>query len=177
MTGFDSSTATNGGRRYPLEPLLHAAGIGEYGLTRLLGVSGSTLIAYRERGLLVKAADRLAVRLHLHPAEVWPTWNEDALEDFGKDCDECGRRFFAAQRNYRFCGGPCRTKWWNRESKRRAWARLDAERKERRLQQMREYRRSCRAALSVKRRARYAANAEVERARERARYWAKREAS
>jgi hypothetical protein len=168
-----------GGRRYPIEPLLDMLahrGLSQHAAAELVGMSGSSLVAAREKGLLVKAADRCAMRAGFHPAEVWPSWVADALEDHGRECAECCSRFVPAQGNHRFCRAVCRERWWGRESKRRAWARMEAAKKERRLEQMRQYRRSCAAALSTKRRARYAATAEAERAAERARYWSKREA-
>lgn len=160
--------------RYRLQELAKLAGLSKSQMQQTISVGGRDWSTYWNDGVSWKVADRAANRCGFHPAEVWPEWVEEALEALSRHCSECGRRFVPAQSNHRFCTAPCRERWWGRESKRRQWQRLDAEAKERRLQQMRDYRRECAAALSAKRRARYAANAEVERARERARYWAKK---
>ena len=40
----------------------------------LLKVSSRTVVRYRRRGLSVVQADRAAVAVGFHPAEVWPNW-------------------------------------------------------------------------------------------------------
>lgn len=68
-------------RRYSLEPLALASGIPLPKLGRRLGMSGSTWQDARDRGVGEKAADRYAVRLGLHAANVWPELIDHALED------------------------------------------------------------------------------------------------
>lgn len=61
-------------RRYSLQALVDASGLSESTLGRRVRLSGSTLKQAREHGLTERAADRCAVRLDLHPFEVWPDW-------------------------------------------------------------------------------------------------------
>lgn len=173
MTAFEHT----GSARYSLQELAKLAGLNKTQLQRTISVGGRDWSTYWNEGVSWKVADRAAGRCGFHPAEVWPEWSTRAFEDHGRGCRECGEMFVPVRSNNWFCRAACREKWWGRESKRRAWARLDAERRERRLQQMRDYRRECAAALSVKRRARYAENADRERARERERYWRRKVAS
>lgn len=125
----------------------------------VLGCSGSSMRDALERGLLVKAADRFAMKAGYHPAEVWPTWHDDAVEDHGRPCDECGTVFIAYRKDQRFCSRPCNRRWWAKVSvkKRRQTPEGQAENRERR----RRY---------------YAdpANRAYELARERRRYYAKK---
>lgn len=65
-------------RRYPLEPLRSMTGVSKSAMQKRLGVSGSEWVRYWRDGLSVLVADRYANRLGFHPAEVWPSWVEDA---------------------------------------------------------------------------------------------------
>lgn len=66
--------------RYPLEALRDAMGAPSLNaMGQQLGVAGTTLHDYRDRGLTSKVADRLAIRAGLHPALVWDTWIDDSL--------------------------------------------------------------------------------------------------
>lgn len=103
-------------RRYPWAPL--AALVGP-GIGKKLNVHGSTFKEYRDRGMSPRVADRLATKAGYHPAEVWPTWVADALEDHGRDCKECGTRFLPAKGHQVFCDGPCRHRFHSREANRR----------------------------------------------------------
>lgn len=64
-------------RRFPLAALVNASGMSESALARRLRWSGTTLKAARETGLSEPQADRAAVRLNLHPFEVWDDWFGD----------------------------------------------------------------------------------------------------
>lgn len=103
-------------RRYPWAPL--AALIGP-GAARTLNLRGSTFKEYRDRGMSPRVADRLATAAGFHPAEVWPTWVADTLEDLGRDCRECGARFLPAKGHQVFCQPSCRGRFHSRESSRR----------------------------------------------------------
>lgn len=61
-------------RPYPFAELEAAAGGSASCLCRLLRISWATLGRLRSAGLSEEQADRFAVRLGLHPAEVWPGW-------------------------------------------------------------------------------------------------------
>ncbi len=63
--------------RYPLQPLLAALGCQTINQARHR--HGLQLWEYAERGLTEDHADRLAIRLGLHPAMVWPTWIDNGL--------------------------------------------------------------------------------------------------
>lgn len=70
------------GYRFALSPLEAAIDVrfpGRAG-ARLLHVSGATWAQFRRTGLSAFQADRLAVRLGLHPAEVWVDWCVGATE-------------------------------------------------------------------------------------------------
>ncbi len=43
-------------------------------LLRRLRVSGTTMRQLEAEGLTVRQADEFAVRVGLHPGDVWPTW-------------------------------------------------------------------------------------------------------
>lgn len=80
--------------RYPLEPLADALRIdigtpgrphdddrADHGLVALsahLGVTDRTLRRLRCNGLTDRQADHFAIVAGLHPAEIWPTWFDDA---------------------------------------------------------------------------------------------------
>lgn len=100
--------------RYPLEPLAQAMGLSLHAACAQLGISGTTQKEYRARGVTVRVADRLAVKAGYHPAEIWPTWIDDAIADEPpayvnyKDCAECGQPFEASSPRRRFCKPQCR---------------------------------------------------------------------
>lgn len=103
-------------RRYPLADLLAASGLTEAALSRRARLSGTTLKQARERGFTADAADRYAIRLGLHPFEVWPELADHWLEDAEVECatEGCTNRFVvnAARggQNRRFCSSSCRSK-------------------------------------------------------------------
>lgn len=78
--GPDASFEGPGAARpssFPVEPLVAAAGVTSLAaLARRCGVGGSQMRLYRENGMSARVADRLAVRVGLHPAEVWSDWFE-----------------------------------------------------------------------------------------------------
>jgi hypothetical protein len=59
--------------RLPLEPLVARHG-GVSGLARALGCNTGQVGKWRQRGVTLLSADRIAVALGLHPVEVWPEW-------------------------------------------------------------------------------------------------------
>lgn len=67
-------------RLWPLEPLMAAAGA-RYpnDLAVTCGMSNTTLHRAQTEGLTDAQADRYALRCDLHPAIVWPGWDDWAL--------------------------------------------------------------------------------------------------
>lgn len=61
--------------RWPLEPLL----AGVINAAETFSVATSRLALYAEEGLPDHVADRWAVRIGRHPAEVWPEWFDVGL--------------------------------------------------------------------------------------------------
>ena len=51
------------------------------GMAELLGSTNTNVSRYRRKGMPVEVADRLAVRLGLHPAQLWPSWFDDAEDE------------------------------------------------------------------------------------------------
>lgn len=68
--------AVDPARRWPVEPLVAAAGGVEKVLQQL---DGGNLSRARRDGLTDVQADRWATRLGYHPAQVWPDWIDAAL--------------------------------------------------------------------------------------------------
>lgn len=65
--------------RFPLEPLLEAIGRPCMAqLARRVGEHPRETYRWRDRGLSERQADRVACRLGLHPARIWPGWFEVA---------------------------------------------------------------------------------------------------
>lgn len=64
-------------RRYPFDPIAQALGVDNSAAARHLHISGTTWQQYRDHGLTAVVADRLAVRIGHHPAELWPDWPTD----------------------------------------------------------------------------------------------------
>ena len=69
-------------RRFPFRPT-GGSPDEPLGLAALLGTSNARIGHYRKAGLTVDAADRMAVRLGMHPAQLWPSWFEDAEDEPG----------------------------------------------------------------------------------------------
>lgn len=66
-------------RPWPYAALVAKAQVGVGELSRLAGVSGTTVESARTRGLTDRQADRWAVACGLHPSLVWPRWDEAGL--------------------------------------------------------------------------------------------------
>lgn len=63
--------------RWPLAPLLVAAGHPPVAhLAQQIGVATRTVWRWHHRGLTDTQADRAAIALGLHPANVWTHWND-----------------------------------------------------------------------------------------------------
>lgn len=68
-------------RPFDLQALLKAAGATMLGLAAATGQHARTLHRWAHMGLTVDQADRLAVAVGFHPAEVWPAWwDESAVQ-------------------------------------------------------------------------------------------------
>lgn len=139
--------------RYPLAALVAASGLTESALARRVGLSGSTLKAARERGLVERAADRYAVRAGLHPAQVWDYWIDGAAVT----CPECGRRFVPLRKSHRYCTRDCYQRCYKREKYRARYA-TDSAFRSRQLEKSRRYRHEAAPAVRAKQRAYYEAN-------------------
>src|SRR5262245_1888000 len=70
--------------RWPLTSLLAASGMSRNGLARQLRLAGHTLRTASRRGLSDVQADRWAVRLGLHPVEVWGSSWYDGVGHVGE---------------------------------------------------------------------------------------------
>lgn len=73
---FDALAAVARQRYLPTEHTRISGDIGK--VARALNMEPSGIYRWREEGLTWMTADRVAVRLGLHPAEIWPTWFDDA---------------------------------------------------------------------------------------------------
>lgn len=72
------------GHRWPLTALLSASGLSRHTMGSQLRLAGHTLRTASRRGLSDLQADRWAVRLGLHPAEVWgSSWYDGAADGGG----------------------------------------------------------------------------------------------
>lgn len=102
---------------YGLQSLADAVGVSLSSLGRMLGLSGSTWKQYRDEGVTERVADRLACKAGLHPAMVWPTWVDDLIAAFTRECEAhgCTAGFVPGQPSQRFCSEACR----NRAKRRR----------------------------------------------------------
>lgn len=171
-------------RRYALEPLADAMAMSLDAACKQLGVSGSTQQEYRQRGVTVRVADRLACQAGFHPALIWPTWHDDALADAEVECaaDDCTTRFVPNNPRQRYCQERCYKRQWQRdryrndpewrEHKRAQKARYNAETAEyRRRVEQRRYRSDPEKYRAAAWR-RYWADPEKYRARTRDRYHA-----
>lgn len=65
------------GRRLSVAPLLERFEGNASDLARAAGVNASAVTRWKERGLSLAQADDIAVRLGLHPMEVWPDFYDD----------------------------------------------------------------------------------------------------
>jgi len=61
--------------RLPLEPLVRRYG-SVRALAEALNRDRGQVQKWRERGVTILSADRIAVEAGLHPVEVWPDWYE-----------------------------------------------------------------------------------------------------
>ena len=104
--------------RYPLQPLLDAAGITMSRLRDVVAIGGSTYANARRIGLTAEQADRYAVKLGLHPYEVWPEMADDAAKAASVTCPECERGFFPVRSSQVYCSKRCRQRLLQREWKR-----------------------------------------------------------
>jgi hypothetical protein len=65
---------------YPTAPLIEALGdLPDRTAAELLGINRDSLIRWRSPGATTTAAyaDRYAIALGVHPAELWPSWIDD----------------------------------------------------------------------------------------------------
>lgn len=107
--------------RYAFSELARAMRMSEHAAAVVLGLSGSTEQDYRRRGMTERVADRLAVKVGLHPFEVWPEMVELHIAAEVRECaaDGCTGTFLLhtgrGGQNRRYCSDTCRA----REVKRR----------------------------------------------------------
>lgn len=95
-------------RRYDLAPLAAAAGLPLPALGRALGIHGSQWKQAREQGVGERAADHYAVRLGLHPIEVWPELVDHVIEAASIPCAGCPGTFAPRRSTQRYCTERCR---------------------------------------------------------------------
>lgn len=85
---------------YPFAALLEHMAVSPRQAQVILSSSGEAMKRYTERGLTAEQADRLACRAGFHPAEVWPSWWEDAeraaYQEFRARKNETARRLYRA---------------------------------------------------------------------------------
>lgn len=128
--------------RYPLQPLLDAAGMTLNDLRQVCPMGGSTYRRARTDGLSEEQADRYACRVGLVPWVIWPDW----LDELRVECadEKCAERFVPRMRSQRFCSRACGNRHRTREAlrvKRQDPAFREAERLRRQAnyRQTREY--------------------------------------
>jgi len=139
-------------------------------------VSADAVRAWRLRGgsISEENADRLATALHIHPAEIWEDWQADVK----RTCEHCAEPYVPGKPWQRFCGAPCRfaaykgTRRPRQAAALRAKYQTDADARAAMRARSAEYQARYREQLNAAERRRYQANAERERERRRARYWA-----
>lgn len=80
-------------RSYPVEPILEMFDSIDT-CAAAFGTEPRTVYRWvQQGGVSVAVADRLAGELGVHPADVWPSWWDDALEDTEElDAHEARRR-------------------------------------------------------------------------------------
>lgn len=89
--------------RFELAPLQHALGHPTHAtLAELVGVKRATVAQWTQRGLNAHQADRIAVAVGFHPAEVWTDWWDVTAFPCGND--RCGELVMGQK----FCSPRCR---------------------------------------------------------------------
>ena len=144
-------------RRYSLQALLDATGLGEHALGQQVGLSGSSIKKARELGLIETAADKYACRAGLTPWLVWPEW----LEDAEVACAECEARFVPSRTGHLCCGRACQQR---RNQRTRYHANPEAQR-----DRARRYYAECGEYVKAEARRRWWADVEAARERQRQR--------
>lgn len=163
--------------RYPfatIAPLLAHMTAREVG--DALGLHSTTIRAWRLRDsdITEDHADALATMLHMHPSEIWSDWQADTT----KPCEHCGEPYVPGKPWQRFCAAECRTAAYNdtrrpRQAKAlREKYQTDPDARAAMRARSAAYQARYREQLNAAERRRYQANAERERERRRARYWA-----
>lgn len=64
-------------RRFPLDAALNFNRITNRDAANLLECSRQTIIRYKHHGIPMFTADKLAIRLNLHPVCIWPDFYDD----------------------------------------------------------------------------------------------------
>lgn len=102
-------------RRYPLGPFFELTGWTMRQVSVASGCSHPNGIEYRRRiehGVTALVADRIATAAGFHPAEIWPSWWDDALDDEmvkkGRPCEQCGEPFVASRSWSLYCSPRCK---------------------------------------------------------------------
>lgn len=94
-----------------------------------LGTTLHQVYRWRRYGVDRDQADEFAVKIGLHPAEVWPEWVDDATRVC--EAEGCGRSFVPAAHarpDQRWCSTLCRKREWARQQYRRNPEHAQAER-------------------------------------------------
>ena len=92
------------------------------GLAHRLHASNESIARWRRDGLAPEAADVLAVKLGMHPVDIWPSWFDDAEDDErcpwcfefsfgGRYCDQTHRALSFRERNQHRWRS---SQWWKR---------------------------------------------------------------
>lgn len=156
-------------RRYPLEPLMRAAGISTMVQLRAsFPMNGATYRQVLDEGLSEVQADRWAVRLGLLPCNVWPEWLEAAAVDCA--AEDCAVRFVPSRPGHRFCSKRCRERVGQRQR-----YQSDEVTRARRLEQSARYYAEAGDYVRARMRRRHHDNRDAELQRMRARYRAQKE--
>lgn len=136
---------------YPFSALAEAIGESETQTFWLLRVNGARRAGILEHGIDIDQAERWALKLGLHPYEVWPQMAAEAAYAGTEPCKACGEPFVPTNRRHVYCSDTCKHRI--------------ASRRRRATDEGRELNR-------LRRRAYYAECGDYVRAQSRAHYWA-----
>lgn len=150
---------------YRFSSLAEAMGESETHTFRRLRVNGARRQIILEDGIDIDQAERWALKLGMHPFEVWPEMVNEALLAGTKACAACGGPFVPSRPSHVYCCHNCRVRVGMRRR------RLDPEIRARELQARRRYAAESRHAKRLKDRLYRMRNGDRIRAQQRARYW------
>lgn len=170
--------------RYSFAPVdAHRGEMSLVDLAQAVDYRPNTLQRWRQMGMDEAKADACAVAIGMSPYELWPEMLDHAITKAEQVCPQCDERFIPQRKGTVFCSVRCRRRAAQirgREQARRRYAE-DAEYRAHKQAQAKARRESARRADAIakrewyrrnrdvaleKRRARYRANAEAEKARQ-----------